>query len=349
MKRLLCVLLICLLSLPAMAETVQDQALAFIQNAGIAADSVTRIENEMIITLSGGGTARLYTYGDFDKYDLSWRFESAADEDVARYLDYALSLLATLEAKIPADTENLPASEAMRARNYAVMVSNSLLDLERVDQQGLQILLSQLAAHDDSGLNSLRARLASQLLGPLDNSPVDPAEGCAWYDALTLSVQDALPPVDASVYEADPLLAAAAQLMIAYEEERRSEYSWPQVDGNRSRNVVAINAAKVVEQQDHATIWGVMASVQYALYDGTRLQTVSGWIPHLRIEMERVNGEWTLAEVTFAEDGTRNGPSILRFCDNDRSLQKAVMSLEYPDVDTHARTWLASIGYEDIQ
>lgn len=197
MKRLLCVLLICLLSLPAMAETVQDQALAFIQDAGIAADSVTRIENEMIVTLSGGGTARLYTYGDFDKYDLSWRFEGAADEDVARYLDHALSLLASLEARIPADESALSAAESIRVRSYRSIVANGLLSLENVGQQGLQVLLSQLAAHDDSGLNSLRARLASQLLGESDNSPVDPAEGCAWYDALTLSVQDTLPSTEA--------------------------------------------------------------------------------------------------------------------------------------------------------
>ena len=193
MKRLLCVLLICLLSVPAMAETVQDQALMFIQEAGIAADSVTRIENEMIVTLFGGGTARLYTYGDFDKYDLSWRFDGATDEDVARYLDYALSLLAGLEARIPADESSLTAAELIRVHSYRSIVANALVSLQHVGQQGLQILLNKLSQHDDSGLNSLRARLASALLGETDNPPVDPAAICPWYDVLTLSVQDTLP------------------------------------------------------------------------------------------------------------------------------------------------------------
>lgn len=341
MKKILCVLLIFLLSVPALAETVQDQAMMFIQEAGIVADGVNRIDNEIIVTLADGGTASLWTSGDFDPFDLNWRFDGATDADVARYLDHALSLLAKLEAKIPGASES-------QARNYAVMVSNCLLDLERTGEQGLRILLAQLSAHDDTNLNSLRARLASRLLRNLDNSPVDPKEGLAWYDALKLSVQDELPMVDASVYESDPLLAAASQLMIACEEERRAAYSWPQVDGAKSRNVVAINAAKVVETQEHATIWGVMYSAQYALYDGVRLRLVSGWIPHLRIEMQRVNGEWTLDEVIFAEDGTRNAPSILAFCDNDKSLQRAVMALEYPDMDAHVQAWLAAIGYPNV-
>lgn len=219
MKKMLCVLLIFLLCVPALAETVQDQAMMFLQEAGIAADGVNRIDNEIIVTLADGGTASLWTYGDFDPFDLNWRFVSATDADVARYLDHALSLLAKLEAKIPGASES-------QARNYAVMVSNCLLDLERTGEQGLRILLAQLSAHDDTNLNSLRARLASRLLGNLDNSPVDPAEGLAWYDALTLSVQDDLPLPDASAYVDDPFLAEVTSLLIAHEEERRSWYSW---------------------------------------------------------------------------------------------------------------------------
>ncbi len=184
MKKFLCLLLICLLCLPALAETVQDQALAFIQEMGIEADSVMRVGDEVIVILMGGGTATSAMPGDFDKYSLNWRFDGAADEDVALYLDHALGLLAALEAKIPADTEELSAAETMRARNYAAIVSNGLLGMEHVGQQGLEILLAQLSAHDDSGLNSLRARLASRLLGEADDSGVDPREGLAWYDAL---------------------------------------------------------------------------------------------------------------------------------------------------------------------
>ena len=68
-----------------------------------------------------------------------------------------------------------------------------------MEQQGLNILLEKLAAHDDSGLNSLRARLAARRLGELGHSPVDPGEGCAWYDALTLTVQEDLPPADGAM------------------------------------------------------------------------------------------------------------------------------------------------------
>lgn len=345
MKKFLCMLLICLLTTPALAESLPDQGLGFIQAAGIEADSVVLMDNELVVNLVNGGTASLYVYGDFDMFDLSWRFNGATDGDVALYLDHALGLLAALEDKLPPEGTELSASDAMRANNYRVMVSNSLGYLERVGEQGLSILLAQLSRHDDSGLNSLRARLASRLLGFLDATPVDPAEGLAWYDALVISVQDALPPVDASIYEADPLLAAADQLMMIYEEERRSNSFWPHVDGARSRNIVAISAAKVIETEEHATIWGLMASSQYALYDGCRLKLVSGWWPHLRIEMQKVDGEWTLEKVIFAEDGTENAPSILRFCDNDKTLQTAVMTLKGPDMDAAVLAYLAANGY----
>lgn len=186
MKRLICFIVCLLLIGPALAETVQDQAMSFIQASGIAADSVSRIGDEIIVTLPGGGTAVLHSPGDFDPYNLAWRFDGASDEELALYLDHALTLLATLEAKIPADRTNLSAAESIRARSYEAIVSKGLLALEQVGKQGLNILLNRLSAHDDSSLNSLRARLASRLLGELDDTTVDPSEGLAWYDALTL-------------------------------------------------------------------------------------------------------------------------------------------------------------------
>ena len=95
MKALIC-LLLALMILPAAAETVQDQALAFIQEAGIGADAVSRIGDAVIVTLSQGGTATLMLPGDFDPFNLDWRFDGAADGDVALYLDHALTLLAAL-------------------------------------------------------------------------------------------------------------------------------------------------------------------------------------------------------------------------------------------------------------
>ena len=147
----------------AQGETVQDQALEFIQEAGIMADSVNRVGDEIIVTLPSGGSATLYSPGDFDKYDLSWRFSNAADEEVAAYLEHALTLLSALEKRIPADTSNLSASETMRARNYVAMVDKGLLALESVGRQGLDVLLVQMESQPESELNGLRIRLVEQL------------------------------------------------------------------------------------------------------------------------------------------------------------------------------------------
>ena len=347
MKRLICVLLMLLLALPAGAETVQDEALAFIQEAGIGADSVLRIGNEIIVTLPSGGTARLYSYGDFDAFDLSWRFVGATDGEVAAYLDHALSLLAALEKKIPAADER-------RAENYAVMVSNGLLYLENVGQQGLAILLEQLSRHDSSNLNSLRARLASRLLGRLDATPVDPAEGLAWYDALTLAVQDDLPLPEASAYVADPFLAEVTQLMIAHEEEQRREYSYSaDVDGNKATTFVYLSAVTSRIDGDRAVVLCHMASEKIALYDGAKLEVLSGtWSPR-RIELARVDGAWAITRVVQPGDGTEYWPSIVAFCDGVEAVAKTLTEANTPELhaehEAAVRRWLASIGYPEVK
>ncbi len=350
MRKWLYILLLMLVSCPAHAQTVQDDALAFLQEAGIQTDSVMRIDNEIIVTLMGGGTASLYTYGDFDKYDLSWRFNDAADADVALYLDHALTLLHKLEMKIPADLSGLSDAEKRRTENYAVMISNSLLYLENVGQQGLHVLLDQLSAHDDSELNSLRARLASRLLGKLDNSPVDPKEGMAWYDALTISVQDALPLPDASVYVEDPFLAEVTQLIIAREEARRATYVFAaDTDPAKTTTFVYLSAVTSRVQDDTAAVFCHMASEKYALYDGTRLALLSGgWYP-VRIDLVRTEDVWTLSSVTEPEDGTYYWPSIVAFCEGDERLAEALCQANTPALhDAHEAAltkWLASIGY----
>ena len=166
MKKYLCMLLAFLLIAPALAETVQDQALAFIQDADIAADSVRRIGSDVIISPANGGTATLDCPGDFDPLNLSWHFDGAADEDVALYLDHALGLLVGLEKKLPADTENLSVAEAMRARNYGAMVENGLEGLEVLGEQGMRVLIAQLFWQDNSELNSFRARLIGRIMQP---------------------------------------------------------------------------------------------------------------------------------------------------------------------------------------
>ena len=158
MKRVLMILLACLL-IPVRAETVQDQALAFIQDAGIEADAVTRVENDVIVTMMNGGTAVLHLEGDFDKYNLGWTFRDSADEDVALYLDHALTLLSVLEAKIPADTASLSAAEVIRVRSWAAIVDKALDSMTVLGEQGLRILQEQPEAQEDCELNNLRERL----------------------------------------------------------------------------------------------------------------------------------------------------------------------------------------------
>ena len=173
MKALIC-LLLALTILPAAAETVQDQALAFIQEAGIGADAVSRIGNDIIVTLVQGGTATLTLPGDFDPYHLGWRFDGAADADVALYLDHALTLLAALERKIPANMESLSAVQKRIAEGYAAMIEKGLTDLEVTGEQGLRILLDQLSSPEENDLDSLRTRLIFRLQELLDSAaPVE--------------------------------------------------------------------------------------------------------------------------------------------------------------------------------
>lgn len=169
MKALIC-LLLALMILPAAAETVQDQALAFIQEAGVGADAVSRIGNDIIVTLVQGGTVTLTLPGDFDPYHLGWRFDGAADGDVALYLDHALTLLAALERKLPADMETLSDVQKRIAEGYAAMIEKGLTDLEVTGKQGLRILLEQLSSPEENDLDSLRTRLVIRLQNLLDSA-----------------------------------------------------------------------------------------------------------------------------------------------------------------------------------
>lgn len=354
MKRMLCLLLCCLLTLPALAETVQDQALGFFQDAGIPADSVTRIVDEVIIQLPDGGTAALYLYGDFDPYNLAWRFSGASDAEIALYLDHALTLLAALEARIPADRTDLTAAEERRARNFEAVVSNGLLDLEKTGQQGLDILLAQLSRHDESDLNSLRARLASRLLGNLDASPVDPVQGLAWYDALTIARQDDLSQPDASAYVQDAFLAEVTQLLIAHEAADRAGRTYlSDVDAAKAADFVYLSAVTVKEDADAASVFCHMISEVLALYDGQRLETLSGvWAPR-RIDLVRENGVWRISRVYTTGDGTEYWPSILSFCEGDEALAASLTTANTPalhaEYEAALHKWLASAGFPQAE
>lgn len=166
------------------------------------------------------------------------------------------------------------------------------------------------------------------MLGKLDASPVDPSEGCAWYDALILSNQDDLPPVDAGIYESEPTYQLVTQALIAHFEEERA--SWGErrdVDSTKTCVIVALDVHKVRATEDKLILWASVAENEYALYNGNKYQNVSGsWIPS-RITMAKdSHGQWILAELIQADDGTRYEPSIIAFCDGDKNLARKLMA-----------------------
>ena len=161
MKKCLCLLLVFLLIAPVLAETVQDQALAFIQDTGVAADSVTRIGNDVLISLTNGGTATLHCPGDFDPLNLSWRFDGATDADVALYLDHTLGMLAALEVKMAADSR--------RTQSYAALVESGLEGMTALGAQGARVLMVQMIRQQNNALDGLRGRLLLRLLEKADS------------------------------------------------------------------------------------------------------------------------------------------------------------------------------------
>ena len=145
--------------------------------------------------------------------EFNYKLENATDEDVGKYLTEALTMLSRVDDGIIDNALPYPWTDVEEARK--VTISNGLLYQEYLGEQGLRVLLNQLAAHDGNDrVNSLRARLASRLLGVKDNTGIDPSAGLTWYDALQIARQNALQPADAGVYVQDPILLAATQLFL---------------------------------------------------------------------------------------------------------------------------------------
>lgn len=277
----------------------------------------------LYFTLDRGGTAK-YDTNRFDLYEMNWDFDGICDDDLALFLDFYLGLLVDAQnGKSPQEHLRFDYYGDVGRHNIEVVVSNCTSSLEYKGEQWLNVLLKQLAAHDGNDqLNRLRAITASKMLGNLDITPVEPFEGCAWFDALTLAHQDDLPPVDASIYEKDPLCLAATQALIAYMQDKHASWSsYRDVDRTKTRVIVALDVCQVRETDNKLTLWASVAEGEYALYDGKHYQCVSGsWVPS-RIAMEKdAHGQWVLDEVILAEDGTRYQPSIVEFCEGDKAL-----------------------------
>lgn len=282
-------------------------------------------------SLENGGTAEYFLMnGGFSLYEMNWDFEGVCDDDLALFLDYYLGLLADVQnGRSLEEHLHVGYNGELGQRNIDAVISNGTFALEFKGEQWLRVLLAQLAAHDGNDqLNSLRAIAASRMLGKLDATPVDPSAGCAWYDALTLANQDDLPPVDAAIYEENPTYRVVTQALIAhYEEERASWGSRRDVDSTKTCVIVTLDVHKVRETEDKLILWASVAENEYALYDGNKYQNVSGsWVPS-RITMEKNdNGQWMLAELIRAEDGTLYEPSIIDFCGGDKNLARKLMA-----------------------
>lgn len=346
------------------AETEQyAQAAAMLEDAGISCTVQGLYEKglnrDLWFSLDNGGRIYYYAYGtdrEFDPYDVTpWNFndpQSMSDGDASKFIHHYLNLAAVIQqGNAPEEHLHPDYMGDLGQWNIEAAVSNILLRLESFGDQGLRLMLDALAAHDGQDtLNSLRARLASRILGALDKTPVDPAEGCAWYDALAVSQQDDLPRVDAALYEENPLYCAAAQALI---DENDREYAiWPplhDVDWGKARNVVALKVYRTKESSGGATIWANVSQSCYALYDGETARLVSGsWIPS-RIEMKKdEGGAWILSDLIQAEDGTRYAPSIREFCGGDRELADQMMQGGYAGTDEYFLRYLSAHSFDSV-
>ena len=311
--------------------TEKWQAAQFLQDAGIAVYDLEDIGNELRFSLPGGGTGVYYSYGKFWPYDMSFHFDGITEEEMALFLNHYLGQLMLVEqGKAPEEhlRPDYHKEEGLGQQNIEATVSNALLYMEDEGDAWLNVLLHQLSLHDgNDALNSMRARLASRMLGKMDITPVEPKEGCAWYDALTLSQQDALPPVDASIYVEDPLMARLTQQMIAYTDKRKATWHAERdVEKEKTRNIVALSVHKIEETEDLLTLWTMVFESEYALYDGSRYQSINGSITPRRLEYQKdASGHWVLKTVIKCGDGTEYYPSVLAFCDGDEQLANAII------------------------
>lgn len=144
--------------------------------------------------------------------------------------------------------------------------------------------------------------------------------------------QVTLPLPDAALYVPDPFLREVTQLMIAYQEEARAD--WSDRDGvewAKTTTLVTLHLPTVRMDGDRATVFARVYSARYALWEGDAhsvpqamsegtLRLMTGSLIPSRIELEQVDGAWRIVSVTESQDGTLFWSSILEFCDGDELL-----------------------------
>ena len=327
-------------------------AAALLKRAGIAATPRGIKDNTVYFDLQNGGTFWYYYYNqDYNAVltplEFNCKLERATDEDVGKYLTEALTMLSRVEDGIIDNASPYPWADVKEARE--VIVSNGLLYQEYLGEQGLRVLLNQLAAHDGNDrVNSLRARLASRLLGVKDNTNVDPAAGCAWYDALEIARQNALQPADAGIYVQDPILRAATQLLIEHYGAEYAGYpSSPEVDTSKCVTVVALGECAREQKGNRVTLWANGGHELIALFNDKEIKLSSGsWYP-VRLTMEQqADGSWRLTELVEPGNGDEYASSILRMCNGDRKLADRMFTEPFP-MEEAVQKVLASQGYPD--
>ena len=315
--------------------------------AGIQAEPTGIHRQTIYFDLKNGGRFWAYYYGSeynpiLTPLQFNCTIEHATDEDVGKYLDAVFTLVSEVDHGVIDHAVNWYDVESARE----AIVSTALLYQEYLGEQGLRVLLAQLARHDGQDeINSLRARLASRLLGVKDKSGVDPALGCQWYDALRLAVQDALPPVDAAVYESDPILQAADQALMERYAAEDDGYDSPSYEQKKGAFIVSLKECERAEEGNWVAIWAAMGEEQIAVYDGADFRLVSGsWYP-VHLVMERgANGEWQLTDLFEPEDGELYWPSILSMCDGDEALADTLCQADC-GIGEAIRKYLVSAGF----
>ena len=327
-------------------------AAALLERAGIAAAPRGIKDKTICFDLQNGGVFRYYYYGEdynavLTPLEFNCRLENASDEDVGKYLTEALTMLSRVDDGIIDNALPYPWADVECARK--ITISNGLLYQEYLGEQGLRVLLNQLAAHDGNDrVNSLRARLASRLLGVKDNTGIDPSAGLAWYDALQIARQNALQPADAGVYVQDPILRAATQLLIGHYGAEYAGYpSSPEVDTSKCVTVVALGECAREQKENQVTLWANGGHELIALYNDKEIKLSSGsWYP-VRLTMEQqTDGTWRLTELIEPENGDDYASSILRMCNGDRKLAERMLTEPFP-MEEAVQKVLASQGYPD--
>lgn len=316
------------------------------------------LNKDIYFALKNGSLLNYYAYGDeFSPYDVTpWNvpLDDMSEADASRFIHYFLNEAIDIQEGRAIEEHLQPDYQGnLGQRNMEAAVRNILFRLESFGNQGLSIMMDCLAAHDgNDSLNSLRAQLASRILGRRDKTPVDPQMGCEWYDALCLAIQDNLPHVEAATYEDDPLAQAAAQAII--DEKELIEYShdsfFPDVDRNKAKYIIGVKIYKTKKTAKATVLWANVSETCYALYDGENAFLVSGqWAP-CRLEMKKdQQGNWQLEKLIWPQDGELYSGSILAFCDGDRQLADHLMKGEYVDTDACFQKYLAANGYGRIQ